>query len=355
MISTADRRKTVSLINDACHDGARLAQACQVLGISIRTYQRWTRSGEVQPDTRSTIARPEPANKLTLKERQQVLDVCHQPEYASLAPGQIVPILADQGIYIASESSFYRILRDADEQHHRGRSAKPHHHKRPTGYCATGPNQVWSWDITWLPSPIRGMFFYLYMIVDVYSRKIVGWEVQPMESANLAASLLHKAVMAQGCLLDPPVLHADNGSAQKGFTMKAKMEALGVTPSYSRPRVSNDNPYSEALFRTFKYRPQYPVKGFESIEASRQWVGRFVKWYNEQHRHSAIRYVTPDQRHTGKDIEILASRHQIYEQAKKRRHDRWSGSTRNWEPIRQVWLNCPDNGQPNVSACSKAA
>jgi len=116
------------------------------------------------------------------------------------------------------------------------------------------------------------MYFYLYMIVDIYSRKIVGWEVNPVETAKLAAKLLHKAILAEGCLLNPPVLHADNGGPQKGFTMRAKLEALGVTPSYSRPRVSNDNPYSESLFRTCKYRPEYPVKGFDSIDAARKWV-----------------------------------------------------------------------------------
>lgn len=355
MISTADRRQTVTLINDACNIGARLAQACQVVDISVRTYQRWTQNGEIKSDNRPITPRPEPTNKLTPEERQCVLDICHQPEYASLPPGQIVPRLADQGTYIASESSFYRILHEADEQHHRGRSRKPHTFTPPQGYCATGANQVWSWDITWLPAPIRGMFFYLYMIMDVYSRKIVGWEVHPMESAELSANLLQKAILCEGCLLDPPVLHADNGGPQKGFTMKAKLEALGVTPSYSRPRTSNDNPYSESLFRTFKYRPDYPSKGFENIETARQWVGGFVNWYNNEHRHSAIRHVTPSQRHQGEDIQILANRHWVYQQAKKRRHDRWSGSTRNWDPIEAVWLNCPKDAETSASALSEAA
>jgi transposase InsO family protein len=355
MISTADRRRTVSLINNACHDGARLAQACRVVDISVRTYQRWTEDGKVKPDKRPITSRPEPANKLTPEERHSVLDICHQPEYASLPPGQIVPILADQGTYVASESSFYRILHAADEQHHRGRSRKPKSVTPPQGYCATGANQVWSWDITWLPALIRGMFFYLYMIMDVYSRKIVGWEVHSMESAELGASLVHKAVMSERCLLDPPVLHADNGGPQKGFTMKAKLEALGVTPSYSRPRVSNDNPYSESLFRTFKYRPEYPSKGFASIDVARQWVGCFVRWYNDEHLHSAIRYVTPCQRHTGEDIEILANRHIVYKKAKQRHKERWSGSTRNWDPVTEVWLNCPKNAENSVSALSKAA
>jgi putative transposase len=176
-----------------------------------------------------------------------------------------------------------------------------------------------------------------------------------MESAELGASLVHKAVMSERCLLAPPVLHADNGGPQKGFTMKAKLEALGVTPSYSRPRVSNDNPYSESLFRTFKYRPEYPVKGFESIEAARQWVSHFVRWYNEEHRHSALRYVTPSQRHKKEDIEILAHRQRVYQQAKQRRQDRWSGATRNWEPIKEVCLNCPKDAETKVSSLSKAA
>ena len=355
MISTTDRRKTIELINNACRNGARLAPACQTAGISARTYQRWTENGNVKPDHRPIAQRPEPANKLTPNERQRVLEICHQPEYASLPPGQIVPILADQGTYIASESSFYRVLHEAEEQHHRGRSRKPQSFIPPKGYCATGPNQVWSWDITWLPAPIRGMFFYLYMIVDVYSRKIVGWEVHPMESAELGASLVHKAVISEGCVLEPPVLHSDNGSPQKGFTMKAKLEALGVTPSYSRPRVSNDNPYSEALFRTFKYRPEYPIKGFESIDTARQWVSRFVRWYNEDHRHSAIRYVTPSERHQKKDVMILNKRHQVYQQAKQRRQDRWSGSTRNWEPVTEVWLNCPKDAETSVSTLPRAA
>jgi transposase InsO family protein len=269
------------------------------------------------------------------------LDICHQPQYASLPPGQIVPRLADQGCYIASESSFYRILHAAGEQHHRGRSRKPNRSTLPKGYCATGPNQVWSWDITWLPAPIRGMFFYLYMIVDIYSRKIVGWDVHTHESSEMAATLVQKAVLAEGCQLHAPVLHADNGGPQKGFTLKAKLESLGVTPSYSRPRVSNDNPYSESLFRTLKYRPEYPVKGFESIVGARKWCLSFIRWYNSEHLHSALRYVTPDQRHSGQDRQILVNRQKVYREAKDRRPERWARTIRNWDPINHVWLNGP--------------
>lgn len=351
MISQKDRLKTVDLINESCKDGARLIPACRVVGISSRTYQRWTKGGSVTRDCRPEAFRPTPANQLTQEEKQQVLEVCHRKEYASLPPGQIVPQLADKGDYVASESSFYRILHAADEQHHRGRSQKPRQSSPPEGFCATGPNQVWTWDISWLPSFIRGMFFYLYMIEDVFSRKIVGWEVYDRECSSYAATFVHKAVLAEGCILNPLVLHSDNGSAQKGFTLNAKLQSLGIMPSFSRPHVSNDNPYSEALFRTCKYRPDYPQYGFETIEDARSWMRRFVYWYNEIHRHSAIRFVTPSQRHQGKDLQILQSRREVYGIAKDLNGNRWSGATRNWDYIDHVWLNSPKgkNIEPALS------
>ena len=212
-----------------------------------------------------------------------------------------------------------------------------------------------STHLTWLSSPIRGMFYYLYMIVDIFSRKIVGWEVHPVESAECGAKLLHKAVLAEGCLLDPPVLHADNGGPQKGFTMKAKLEALGVTPSYSRPRVSNDNPYSESLFRTCKYWPAYPAHGFDSIETARKWLRKFVWWYNEEHLHSAIRFVTPGQRHRMEDAAILEKRHAVYQQAQQKHPSWWSGRSRNWEPIAGVKLNCPKESETQLDQDLKVA
>ena len=341
MISAPDRRDAIELIEEARSNGARLAPACQELKITSRTYQRWTYGGQLREDRRPEAVRPTPPNELSSEERQRVLNVCHDPEYASLSPGQIVPKLADQGVYIASESSFYRILHAADEQHHRGRSHKPRVSIAPKGYCATGANQVWSWDITYLPTLIRGMFFYLYMIVDVFSRKVVGWEVHGRETGFNAAMLVQKAILSEGCKLAPPVLHSDNGSPQKGFTLRAKLEALGITASYSRPRVSDDNPYSEALFRTVKYRPDYPYRGLETLDKARDWVHKFVRWYNHDHQHSAIRYVTPSQRHRGEESDILAARQRLYEKARSQNPARWSGKTRNWEPISEVWLNPP--------------
>lgn len=342
MITLPDRAKAVELIGEACVSGARLAPACRMLELTARTYQRWVAQGSVKADCRPGALRPKPGNALDEVERQQVLDASHEPRFASLPPGQIVPALADEGRYIASESTFYRVLRAAGEQQHRGRAKTPRRHPAPTTYTAHGPCEVWSWDITWLPGPAKGLYFYLYIILDLYSRKIVGWEVFESESAVHSATVIERAVWTEGTLLRPLVLHADNGSPLKAATLQETLKRLQVTPSYSRPRVSNDNAYSEALFRTCKYVPGFPVDGFVDLAAAREWVGRFVGWYNHEHRHSAIRFVTPIQRHNGEDMSILAERHRLYEQARAAKPERWSGATRNWTPEGAVALN-PEN------------
>jgi len=183
------------------------------------------------------------------------------------------------------------------------------------------------------------MFFYLYLFLDVWSRKIVGWTVLEEESNEAAARLFQQICADEG--LDPNglVLHSDNGSPMKGATMLATLQKLGVVPSFSRPSVSDDNAFVEALFRTAKYRPGYPSGPFASLEAARAWVSIFVVWYNEEHKHSALRFVTPADRHAGRDVEILAKRHDVYERAHARHPERWSGSTRNWTPIDTVTLS----------------
>jgi transposase InsO family protein len=339
MISTPHRQSAIALIDEAVTAGARRAPACAELEISTRTLRRWTKDGQIHADQRPLVPRPEPANKLSAAERAAVLEVCNSTEFASLPPSQIVPKLADQGRYLASESSFYRILRADGQQHHRGRAKPPVRRKPPTSYKASAPCEVWTWDITWMPGPVAGMFFYLYMIVDIFSRKIVGWEVHERESAYLAAVLIRQAVLAEGCALRPLVLHADNGSPMKGATMKVTMEKLGITASYSRPRVSNDNPFSEALFRTCKYRPDWPAKGFATKADAQAWVKSFAIWYNAEHLHSAIRFVTPGARHAGHDNATLANRASLYAIARAQNPGRWSGKTRNWQPVGPVWLN----------------
>lgn len=328
----------LELIAEAVARGARQAGACEVLGLDRRTVQRW-KSGPIDDQRRGP--KRSPANKFSDAERRRVLDTMNLPEHRDLPPSQIVPRLADQGTYLASESSMYRILREADQVKERGR-AKPRQHRRPDPHVATAPNQLYSWDITYLKAPVRGMFFYLYLMLDVWSRKIVGWEVHEEECSERASQLLTRVCLVEGLNpLDLLVLHSDNGSPMKGATMLATMERLGVVASFSRPRVSDDNPFSESCFRTMKYRPEYPERPFASLEDARAWVARFVEWYNNEHRHSGIRFVTPAQRHNGLDGELLARRQGVYEQARRRHPERWSGSCRNWSPIQIVELNRP--------------
>lgn len=334
-------------IEEAVEAGARSAPACEEAGISLRTYQRWTIGGKIGEDQRSKAQRPEPANKLSEQEREEILETCNRDEYADLSPSQIVPKLADKGVYLASESSFYRILKAADQLHHRGRAKEKQKRPPPTTHVAKAPNEVWTWDISYLPSWVRGQYFYLYLIVDIFSRKIVGWEVHDREGGEEAAVLMQRSVMAERCFRKPLVLHADNGSPMKSQTMQAKLYDLGIISSHSRPRVSNDNPYSESLFRTLKYCPKWPSQGFESIETARSWVRKFVGWYNEEHCHSQIRFVTPAQRHRGDDKEILANRDKVYALAKEKNPTRWSGQTRNWEPIGPVALN-PEQSKEEI-------
>lgn len=315
-------------------------KACAVAGLSIRTIQRWTKQCEVTVDGRTTAIKS-PRNRLSDNERQEILRVCSNERYASLPPNQIVPRLADEGIYLASESTMYRILRSAGQLKHRGKAKAPRKVPMPTSHCATGSNQVWSWDITYLPSKVKGRFWYLYMMEDIYSRKAVGWEVHDDESGDKAATLLTRTVISEQCFRAPLVLHSDNGAPMKSATLLSKMYDLGITPSRGRPRVSNDNPYSESLFRTLKYCPKWPSSGFATLDDARSWVYEFVQWYNQEHRHSRIRYITPNERHQGKDKEVLEKRHNLYQQMKTKMPERWAGKTRNWHPIGAVMLN-PD-------------
>lgn len=266
-----------------------------------------------------------------------MLEVVNSPRFRDLSPKQIVPTLADEGSFLVSESTMYRLLRAAGQMAHRGR-AKPPRHRRPDELVATGPNQVWSWDITWLPTMVRGKFLFLYLIVDVFSRKVVGRAVHDSESDVHAAVLISVACAAEGVARDQLVIHSDNGGPMKGATMLATLQNLGVMPSFSRPHVSDDNPFSESLFRTLKYRPGYPCR-FVSIETAIAWVNPFVDWYNNTHLHSSIGFVTPAQRHSGADVEILEGRKAVYQAARRRHPERWSRDCRCWERVDVVRLN----------------
>jgi len=302
MTSLPDRQQAVTLIEEAQSNGARLVKACALLKLSIRTYQRWTAEEAVKADQRPLVPRPVPTNKLTDEERQAVVSLCNQPQYRSCPPAFIVADQLDEGRYLASESTFYRVLRDHDQVHHRGRQKAPERKRQATT----------------LPGPARGTWFYLYLMLDVYSRKIVGHEVYDSENGELASEFIEKAYWREhlASRQKPLVLHSDNGSPMKAATFLEKLYDLGITPSNSRPRVSNDNAFSESLFKTLKFRPGFPVNGFRTIQEARNWVLAFVRWYNTEHRHSALNYVTPQQRHDGEAEQILAQRQQVIEAAK---------------------------------------
>ncbi len=327
---------TLDLIDEAVRCGARLEPACETLGLAVRTIQRWQQRGG--GGDRRHGPKSEPPNKFSATDRRRVLKIVNSPEYCDLSPNQIVPRLADEGIYVASEATIYRILREEEMLTHRQRS-RPAVTWRPREHVATGPCQVFSWDITYLPSPVRGRFYYLYLIMDVWSRKIMGAKVYRDECNERAAELFEQTCRRHN--LDPEgvVLHSDNGGPMKGSTMLATLQSLGVVASFSRPRVSDDNPFSEALFRTLKYRPGYPSRPFASLEDASLWVEGFVRWYNTEHRHSAVRFVTPDDRHYGREQEILRQRRRVYERARRQNPQRWSGPTRNWTPVEAVYLN----------------
>ena len=335
MISEGDKEEALALIQEACKAGARKHLAAKLLGLPLRTVQRWETHGI---NDHRKGSRAVPGNKISEKEREQIMDVLTSLEFGDFNPHQIVPKLADQGVYLGSEATMYRILREQKMNKHR-LSSQAGARKRPDAYIATGPNQVWSWDITYLPARVKGRFFYLYMIMDVYSRKAVGYQVYDCESGELAAALITDTCNQEKVQEDQLVLHADNGGPMKAFTMLAKLESLGIVPSFSRPRTSNDNPYSESLFRTMKYRPEYPEHPFEDLKNAREWTENFSQWYNNEHLHSGICFVTPTDRHERKDIEILEKRHQVYQVAKSCHPERWSGTTRNWEHIFEVALN----------------
>ena len=320
MIGLEDRQALAHNIDVAHSAGARLKPACEIAGIELRTLQRWKAcDGVIRGDGRPLAMRETPAHALSEAERAELLAVANEPRFASVPPARIVPMLADEGVYLASESSFSRVLRAHGQTTHRGRAKAPKAVRPPTTHIATAPRQVWCWDMTYLPAQVMGRWFYLYLILDLYSRKIVGWEVHEADHSDHAAHLVRRTALAEGiaALGTKPVLHGDNGSTLKATTVLAMLNWLGIKPSYSRPRVSDDNAYAESLFRTAKYRPEFPVKGFADLDEARTWATGFVRWYNVDHRHSGIRYVSPAQRHAGDDQAILAARHALYLRARE--------------------------------------
>ena len=323
----------VELIDEAVTAGARRWKACEVLGISVRTYERWNGGDRLdrRKGARRTVKR-----RLSEAEREAVSAVACSERFRDCTPYEIVAILAQEGTYVASVSTFYRILRAEGKLHHRSESRPARRRSAPPELVASGPNQVYSWDITYLKTGVSGIFLYAYLVVDVWSRKIVGWSVECQESEQLAVELFRSLVRRHN--LNGVRLHADNGNPMKGATMLMTLYNLGVIPSFSRPRVSDDNPYSESLFKTLKYTAGYP-KHFRDLAHAREWMAAFVDWYNTEHLHSGIGYVTPQQRHEGTAATILEARNRTLEKAYRLNPQRWSRKPKQWTAPDVVYLN----------------
>lgn len=339
--------KIIELIDETCNLGARKQVACEFLGIYIRSLERW--KNDIGLDDRRKDNNYTPSHKLTKEETELILATVNSEEFKDMPPCKIVPRLAEKSIYIASESSFYRILREKGQLTHRSKSSVPKYN-RPEPLIASRANQVWSWDITYLPSLVLGLYHFLYMIMDIWSKKIVGWSIHSTQSADFASLLIKQACIDENIKEGQIHLHSDNGTPMKGRTMLAMLEVLGVVPSFSRPSVSDDNPYSESLFKTLKYHHTFPLTDkFSTIEDARVWSSKFAHWYNFEHMHSALKFITPHQRHTGNDVEIMSTRHTTYLNHKSLFPKRWgSRNTRNWNIENNVYLNPGRNKDQHI-------
>ena len=325
------------MINEAHASGARYRPACKVTGISYTTFLNWSEPGGLVDQRKGPKV---VSNKLSDAERETIISVCSLEAYRDLRPDVIANIILDEGQYIGSPRTISRVLaaEKLNAKRNKSKSSTPRAVPR---LCAEGPNQVWSWDITYLKTHVKGIYFYLYLILDIYSRKIVGWSVHDSQLATLASCVVIDAKKSEGLSEDYKlILHTDNGAPMKGAVMLETLRSLHITPSNSRPRVSNDNPYSESLFSHIKGFPTYPKVGFETIEEARDWVSLFSEWYNDEHHHSRLNYVTPSERHQMLDEEILNKRKAVIEEAKEKHPERWIQSqVRNMEIATKVYVN----------------
>ncbi|MBF9019051.1 IS3 family transposase, partial [Oceanispirochaeta sp. M2] len=312
------RKVAVVLILEANKDGARIWKACEALEISVSTFERW-RNGYYSDNRKG--ANKTVARKLTKEEKLKIIDISCSVKYKDDNPYKIHASLLNNSIYIASISSFYRVLKEEKLNHHRGNTRPGTSHNKPPELIATGPNQVWTWDITWLHSYIRGIFYYAYTIIDIWDRSIVKWAIHDREDDVLAQELFQSAFEENGY---PDVfVHSDNGNPMKGISLMTLFYDLGISNSYSRPRVSDDNPFIESWFKTLKYHVSYPGK-FKSIAESREWFAGFVHNYNTAHSHSGLNFITPFQVRNGNYKSIIIKRNKAMIKAQKKNPLRWS-------------------------------
>lgn len=339
----------MTLLQEGIRRGASAKAIAGLFGLATRTLRRWgvmIRSEGFSGDRRKGAPR-HVAHRFSREERQIVLATVNNPRFADLTPSQIVAILAEEGVYVGSESTIYRIMRQEGLLNHRGRTRPPRAPKEAPVLEATGIHQVLAWDITLLPGTVKGRYYYLYMVMDVWSRRILGVEVHDQECSRLASDFFDRVCRDEG--ISPgaaAILHADNGAPMRSYALAAKMAELGISLSFSRPRVSNDNAYAESWFRTMKYHQSYPLRRFRDLLSVRTWVDDFVDWYNIEHRHSGIKYVTPNQRHYGEADSICSTRQQTYEKARRQHPRRWSRSPRDWSQPQIVRINHPRPQEP---------
>jgi putative transposase len=349
MIPPEDRSQLMELFREGLKEGASAKAIAGLIGICSRTLRRWGIAFQAHgfsQDRRKGSPR-EVVHRFSEEERQHVIEIVNDPRFADLTPAQIVAILAEERIYVGSESTIYRTMRQEGLLSHRGRTRLPRGPREVPVLEATGIHQVLAWDITLLPGPVKGQFFYLYMVMDVWSRRSLGAEVHEHECSELASAFFDRVCRDEGINKETAaILHSDNGAPMRSFTLAAKMAELGVSLSFSRPRVSNDNAYAESWFRTMKYHQSYPLRRFRDLLSVKAWVDGFVDWYNGEHRHSGIKYVTPNQRHYGQADAICAIRQQTYEEARQRHPQRWSRQPRNWSQPQVVSINHPRPQKP---------
>ena len=313
--------------------------ACDALGVSRATfYRRQARHAGVNVPT----ALHTPPLKLTDAERDAAIEVLHCDRFMDASPATLYATLLEEGVYHCSVRTLYRILEQEGEIRERRRIVQRPHYARPE-LLANGPNQLWSWDITKLKGPVKWRYFQLYVILDVFSRCVVGWMVAERESATLATTLIQETCARQQIPPDQLTLHADRGSSMKSKAVAMLLADLGVTKTHSRPYVSNDNPFSEAHFKTMKYRPGFPDR-FGSLEDARAFCQHFFQWYNRCHRHSGIAFMTPESVHRGETSAIIKARTGTLDAAFADHPERFKGKRPEPQtPPKEVWINPPVN------------
>jgi putative transposase len=321
-----------------------ITTACEALGLSRATFYRRLTPQKPQAQIHS----PLPHHRaLDQGERQAVLDILHQERFVDKAPREVHATLLDEGKYLCSPSTMYRILNQEGEVKERRNQLRHPPYRKPE-LLATGPNQVWSWDITKLLGPVKWTYFYLYVILDIYSRYAVGWMVAHRESAGLAERFIRETCDKQGIVPGQLTIHADRGSSMKSKPVALLLADLGVTKTHSRPHVSNDNPFSESQFKTLKYRPDFP-KRFGSLEDSRLFCQNFFEWYNTEHRHQGISLLTPETVHYGLADSVIAARQEVLQAAYASHPERFVRKPPVVLPLPEaVWIN-PPTGQKEQS------